>query len=143
MKHARDVLIVDDDPIAQSIYKSFFASIGTPRTHGATTGKHAVMMLASEAAEVDLIVLDLNMPEMDGIEFLKHLRQLRYAGRLVIGSASHRANVQSAQRLAVLYGLNLVGFISKPLTKSKLEQALNLGRSNPQAESANSDRVLL
>ncbi len=136
MKHAREVLIVDDDPIAQSIYKSFFASIGTPRTHGASTGKHALMMLASEASEVDLIVLDLNMPEMDGIEFLKHLRQLRYPGRLIIGSASHRANVQSAQKLAVLYGLNLIGFITKPLTKRKLEQALNSTHSDPQPQFA-------
>ncbi len=137
MKYARDVLIVDDDPIAQSIYKAFFASIGAARTHSAATGKHALVLLASEAAEVDLIVLDINMPEMDGIEFLKHLRQLRYAGRLVIGSASHRANAESAQKLAILYGLNLIGFITKPLTKSKLEQALNLTQSSSQPDFAN------
>lgn len=125
MQQAQHVLIVDDDPIAQSIYKSFFASVGAYRIHGASTGKHGVQLLKAEAAGVDLIVLDLNMPEMDGIEFLKHLHQMNYAGRLIIGSASHKANVNSAQKLAVLYGLNLLGVITKPLTKSNLENVLN------------------
>lgn len=125
MQQAHHVLIVDDDPIAQSIYKSFFASVGAYRIHGASTGKHALQMLKAEAAGVDLIVLDLNMPEMDGIEFLKHLHQMTFAGRLVIGSASHRANVSSAQKLAILYGLNLIGVITKPLTKRNLETVIN------------------
>ena len=40
------------------------------------------------------------------------------------GSAANRANGESAEKLARLYGLNLIGFIVKPLTKSKLEAVL-------------------
>ncbi|NNF78909.1 MAG: response regulator [Rhizobiales bacterium] len=120
-----DVLIVDDDPIAQSIYKSYFASIGIHRTHSAMTGKQGLQLLNSEAAGVGLIILDIHMPEMDGIECLRHLHTLKYDGHLVIGSSAHRADTQSAQKLALLYGLNLLGFISKPLTKRKLEQVLS------------------
>ena len=45
MNTNNDVLIVDDDPIAQSIYKSYFASIGVHRTHSALTGKQGLQLL--------------------------------------------------------------------------------------------------
>ncbi|MCP5083491.1 MAG: response regulator [Alphaproteobacteria bacterium] len=125
MNTANDVLIVDDDPIAQSIYKSYFASIGIHKTHSALTGKQGLQLLSGEAVGVGLIILDIHMPEMDGIECLRHLHTLKYSGHLVIGSSAHRADCESAQKLALLYGLNLLGFISKPLTKRKLEQVLN------------------
>ncbi len=70
MNTTKDVLIVDDDPIAQSIYKSYFASIGIHRTHSALTGKQGLQLLNGETIDVGLIILDIHMPEMDGIECL-------------------------------------------------------------------------
>ena len=121
MTPGTDVLIVDDDPIAHTIYKSYLATIGVRATHRAATGAHAVQCLKDYEGRIGLIVLDLNMPEMDGIELIGHLHKLGYTGRLAIGSGSHQANRESAQKLAEVYGLNLIGFISKPLTKTKLE----------------------
>ncbi len=126
MNPGNDVLIVDDDPIAHTIYKSFLATIGVRATHSAASGAHAIQILKEHAGRVGLIVLDINMPEMDGIEFLSHLNNLQYSGRLVIGSGTHQANRESAQKLAEVYGLNLIGFIAKPLTKTKLENVFGL-----------------
>ncbi len=124
MNQIDTVLIVDDDPIARAIYQSFLNGAGAVTVHEAATGREAVRMLAQMPGKVQLLLLDLNMPEMDGIEMIKHLHEIGYEGRLVIGSASHPANRESAVKLAEVYGLNLVGFISKPLSKSKLEEVL-------------------
>ena len=69
-----------------------------------------------------LIILDINMPEMDGIELLRHLHSIKYNGQLVICSASHSSSTESAQTLAQAYGLSVDGFIRKPITKDKLDK---------------------
>ena len=122
IQQADTALIVDDDPIARAIYQAFLANFGFGTVHEAASGQQAVTTLATLQGALDLLILDLNMPEMDGIEILKHLHEINYGGRLVIGSASHQANRQSALKLAELYGLDLIGFIAKPLTKGKLEE---------------------
>ncbi len=128
MKHTHGVLIVDDDPMAQSIYKSFFASVGVDKTYAAASGKQGMHVLNAKEQDIALIILDINMPEGEGIEFLRHLHTVDFTGHLVIGSTSYTVNGESAQKLATLYGLKLLGFIAKPLTKRKLEQVLNPSR---------------
>ncbi len=134
MNQIDTVLIVDDDPIARAIYQSHLTNAGVRSVQEAASGREAVQMLAQMPGGPQLLILDLNMPEMDGIEMLKHLHHIGYAGRLVIGSASHRANQQSALKLAEIYGLNLIGFISKPLTKRKLDEALPSPQEQPMGQ---------
>lgn len=124
MNQIDTVMIVDDDPIARTIYHSFMMGLGMADIYQAASGQEAARMLAQVPGKVQLLVLDLNMPEMDGIEMLKHLHEIAYEGHLAIGSAAHRATRESAEKLADLYGLNLIGFISKPLTKRKLDEVL-------------------
>lgn len=116
------VLIVDDDPIIHTILTSFFASCRICEVLTASNGKQAAAILTVDASHVRLIILDINMPEMDGIEFLRHLHSIKYDGQLVFCSATHSSNAESAQMLAQAYGLNLDGFIRKPITKDKLDQ---------------------
>jgi len=116
------VLIVDDDPIVLTIFKSFFASCQISEVLTASDGKQASAILSMDASHVRLIIMDINMPEMDGIELLRHLLSIHYDGPLIICSANRGANAESAQTLAKAYGLDLTSFIQKPLTKQKLSQ---------------------
>ncbi len=129
------VLVVDDDPIIITILNSFFASRGIREVLNASNGKEAKTIIEMEAAHVGLVVMDLNMPEMDGIELLNYLHSIKFDGPLVICSASHEANAQSAQMLAKAYGLDLGSFVRKPLSRDKLDQAfgpllLNTAQAN-------------
>jgi len=67
------VLLVDDDGFSLVLQKQMLAGIGYTRIGTASRGALALRMLASEPGAVDVVVCDLNMPGMDGIEFLRKL----------------------------------------------------------------------
>ena len=66
------ILIVDDDPVVLEIMKSFVATFGYPYLT-AGNGREALDILDRE--EVNLLVTDIKMPEMDGIELLRQCRK--------------------------------------------------------------------
>ncbi|AOY00025.1 hypothetical protein BJP62_05910 [Jeongeupia sp. USM3] len=74
---------------------------------------------------VDLIVLDLQMPEMDGIEFIHWLRHWGAAApRLIVTSAHDAQLLDVAVRLARDYGVPVLGGLSKPISALKLQALL-------------------
>jgi CheY-like chemotaxis protein len=65
------VLIVEDDPDIRESLSEILAARGF-RAAVASNGKDALDLLARTAQRPDVIVLDLMMPVMDGVEFLRH-----------------------------------------------------------------------
>lgn len=71
----KTVLIVDDNLVMRNIVRNSFELLKIPCKYlEADNGKAAFQML--EANKIDLILLDWNMPEMDGIDFLKKVRAM-------------------------------------------------------------------
>ena len=67
-----NVLVVDDSPTIRRMVRAALEPVGQPRFVEAETGLEAIERLAF--APVALVVLDLNMPDMHGIEVLKFIR---------------------------------------------------------------------
>jgi two-component system response regulator RpfG len=66
-------LIVEDSPLVRKMYGLVFSK----REHELTTaedGRKALAVLTAEARPFDLILLDLRMPDMDGVEFIRAVR---------------------------------------------------------------------
>jgi len=71
----KTVLVVDDSRIMRNIVKNTFAELKIPcQFLEAENGKKAYHLL--ETNKVSLVLLDWNMPEMDGMEFLKKVRSM-------------------------------------------------------------------
>ena len=71
----KTILVVDDSHIMRNIVKNTFAMLKIPCQYlEAENGKKAYHLL--ETNKVSLVLLDWNMPEMDGIEFLKKVRSM-------------------------------------------------------------------
>jgi two-component system chemotaxis response regulator CheY len=69
------VLVVDDSRFMRNVVKGYFAEMKFPCTYAeATDGKEALAQL--QAQKIDFILLDGNMPEMSGIDFLKQIRDM-------------------------------------------------------------------
>ncbi len=118
----RTVLAVDDDPAALAIYRAYFGSLGVERYLEATSGLRAVQVFHEvPCGAIDLIQIDIYMPEMDGIELLQELRDLEYAGAVVIASGARPFDRLSALNLASTYQFNILGEIKKPLTRARLD----------------------
>ena len=117
-----NVLIIDDDPILRAISQSYFAAHGTSAIFVAGNGKQALQIVAEQGEEIDFILCDLNMPELDGLEFLRHLSDYSFNGSIGIVSGEDASVIDTACRLAQGYDLNIAGTVKKPLNKAEFDQ---------------------
>jgi len=94
----KTILVVDDSRIMRNIVKNTFATLKIPCFYlEAEDGNKAFQML--ETNKVSLVFLDWNMPEMDGMEFLKKVRAMpdyKELPIIMVTSESARYNVVEA-----------------------------------------------
>ena len=131
MPRLKSVLLVDDDATANFLNKMLLQRAGvTEHLLVAEDGEQALRALATacvspgKAQCPDLILLDLNMPVLNGIEFLQAYQHLPATQRqgivvLLLTSASVERDLRQLQDLP------LDGILEKPLTVGKLQQVLN------------------
>lgn len=77
----------------------------------------------------DVIVLDLQVPEVDGIELLRRLAETGVESWIVIATGMDRRTIASAKEYALKSGLNVVGAIQKPFLPEDLSGFLRLVES--------------
>ena len=128
MSTFENVLIVDDDPILRTIAYAYFGALGTPQILQASNGREALDLLQQYRPAIDFILCDLNMPELDGVQFLRQLKDCAFSGAIAILSGEDRAVLRTARELAQSLGLDIVGALRKPLKAGDLDQLL-LNRS--------------
>jgi EAL domain-containing protein (putative c-di-GMP-specific phosphodiesterase class I)/ActR/RegA family two-component response regulator len=125
---AARVLAVDDDPLALRTIAHVLARIGVVSVTGCNSGPAALEVLDGAGEPVDVIVLDLNMPGMDGIEFIRRLVARRYAGGIVLLSGEDESTLQSAETLLRAHKLRALGHLRKPVEPGQLAVLLDLWR---------------
>lgn len=117
------VLVVEDHDFQRRTVARMLRSLGALEVLEAGDGKQALALIRG-AAHVDLVVCDLDMPEMDGMEFIRHLGQAELAVSLIISSAKERALLDSVEKMARAYGVRLLGVIEKPVTLAGLKELI-------------------
>lgn len=117
------VLIVEDDDFQRRAFVKILRGLGVPRILEAANGRQALAILRS-AARIDLVLCDLDMPEMDGIEFMRHMGQIASSAAVIINSSKERSLLDSVAKMVQSHGLYLLGVIAKPTTQGKLEDLL-------------------
>lgn len=120
----RPVLVIDDEPFAlkllvRQLQREGFAA---PRSHGAS--QDGLADAHASRRQDALLFLDLQMPDLDGIEFIRALAQFGFDGELVLVSGEHRRIVQAAVRLARAHGLRVLGALNKPVQAEALQALL-------------------
>ena len=97
-----NVLIVDDSPILRTAIKKVVRLAGVPdeRIHEAGNGQEALDIL--ETVWVDLVLLDLNMPVMDGEQFVTELRNRDAISDVAVVIVSTESNKERLDRLKTL-----------------------------------------
>lgn len=118
------VLVVDDDDLAQIIIASGFKNIGyqTIRTEG--NGGVALNLLREKQA-IDLIVLDLHMPNIDGIRFMRQLSEFRKNIDVILVSGERGRLLSTTISLGRSMGLNVLGALQKPVQLDQLKELLD------------------
>lgn len=107
------VLVLDDDQLQLKIMRAMLDRV--VGAHSTCTDDPQDAIASIKAGEVDLVFLDLNMPRMNGLEFMKALGSIAYRGALVLVSAHNDRVLESSKDLAVSYGLNVLEILRKPV----------------------------
>ncbi|MEM7634016.1 MAG: response regulator [Pseudomonadota bacterium] len=117
------VLIVDDDPIQRAVLEQIFTVHGSAEVEAGADGMDAISILENSLEPFDLIVLDLVMPEYDGIRLISYLESQNVKTRLLLLSGLPKNVVRMSNTLAEASGLTSIGSLQKPL---QLEDLLTI-----------------
>lgn len=116
-----DVLVVDDHNVIRSIVKKAFALLDIKRVDEACDGVEAIEMI--QCKRYDLIVVDWNMPEMEGVDVVRQARKLGITCPIIMQTTENsKTKVMEALRA----GVNdyLLKPFSKEDVKDKIEKHL-------------------
>ncbi|WP_026972739.1 EAL domain-containing response regulator [Aliagarivorans marinus] len=121
------ILIVEDDPFQAKMAEVLFSQHSDATIVLAENGKVALESL--EQGELpELVVCDLAMPAMDGLEFLRRLSLSHPQIMVAILSSAEAAVLSSVKEMAQSYGFSRVETLKKPLSQSGVERFLQRAR---------------
>jgi two-component system response regulator AlgR len=115
------ILIVDDEPLARNRLEDLLNDIGGVDITGfAANGREALEK--TQTLQPDLILLDIRMPELSGLEVAMHLAQMKQPPAVIFTTAYSDHALEA-------FDANAVDYLLKPIRHARLEQAL--AKANP------------
>jgi len=114
------ILVVDDFPTMRRIVRTLLKELGFTNVDEAEDGQEALAKLKSGGFQ--LVVSDWNMPNLDGLEMLRHIRAdeaLKHLPVLMVTAEAKKENIIAAAKAGAS------GYVVKPFTAATLEEKLN------------------
>jgi len=119
MKPTAKILLVDDEPGMLRYIKTLL-EVDDYKVETATTGEEAIQRV-EKGLEPDLVLLDVLMPGIDGLQTLEQLRQLKPGVKVVMLSC-----VSDTHKVVQAMKLGAQDYITKPFQKAELDAVINL-----------------
>lgn len=120
-------LVVDDSKAVRMILARTLAELGY-EVHEAANGREALDAIQSEKTGLSLVLADWNMPEINGLELVKKLRQDPDLSSLVVVMVTTETEVEQ-MATALAAGAN--EYVMKPFTKDILVEKLQMAGVHP------------
>jgi EAL domain-containing protein (putative c-di-GMP-specific phosphodiesterase class I) len=119
-------LIVEDQGVQRVVLVNTLEGLGARHVIAAEDGRVALELLHDRDRTVDVIISDLDMPEMDGMELIRHLGEDGGDYSLIVASALDRSILSSVEAMARSYGVRLLGAIEKPICPERLRTLIEM-----------------
>lgn len=117
-------LVVEDHEFQREALVSMLAGLGARHIAEAVDGRAALEVMRVQT--IDAVISDLDMPGMDGMEFIRHIGEAGMLVSMILSSAHGRALIASVGTMTEAYGIPLLGTIEKPVTPQKLAALIAL-----------------
>jgi len=125
------ILIIDDEAFMRKLIEHTLNDVGIGIISQAANGREGLSILQSAKSKVDLVICDLEMPEMNGFDFVKQVRssaEERLDAKLPILILTGHADEETVRGAATL-GIN--GYLVKPVSRKSLESRILKTISSP------------
>ena len=119
-----DTLMVVDDSVVQCLHAASLARELLPAAEIFSCTDSPLALKQLRAAAVDIAIIDLEMPGMDGVELITHIVNEDLAKALIIVSAKQPSLIASVGFMAETRGMDVLGSLQKPITIPILSAAL-------------------
>ncbi|MBT3789660.1 MAG: EAL domain-containing response regulator [Alphaproteobacteria bacterium] len=120
--------VVDDEVFIRKLIIRVLGKMGadSEKISSSENGADAIAWLDDTTQPPDIILCDLNMPDMDGVSLMRHLATRKYRGGIILVSGEDKRILKAAEDLARAHDLNFLGALAKPVTPDALESLIKL-----------------
>lgn len=123
-KLAKNILVVDDSKAILIVMEAILNELEIPNITTCLSAQEALYKVKSAPLKYDAVFTDLNMPNMDGMELIRHLGDMKYPGAIVIISEMDHKVIDLAADLAKRSNAHLIGNIAKPVQLTQVHTLL-------------------
>ncbi|WMN61312.1 EAL domain-containing response regulator [Pseudoalteromonas xiamenensis] len=118
------IIVVDDSPAILLVMQAIMTELDVTNATMCNSAIDALALIKKRPLGYDAVFTDLNMPEMDGMEFIRQLGECKFQGGIVIISEMDSKIIELAANLARFHSTHLLGNISKPVQLSEVSRVL-------------------
>lgn len=104
--------VIDDQDLICELIKDYCEVVSL----GCDGYTHWQAFADADSHRYDMIFLDLKMPDIDGIEALRYLKEMDYRGAVILASGLDSGVIDSARHFGEREGLNVIGYLAKPFS---------------------------
>lgn len=133
------IVLLDDDPFMLKLLSHMLAQLRYTRVVSCSSGQQALQHVTDPHDAVDLILLDINMPGMDGVEFIRRLVECQYGGSVILVSGENSRIRESVEKLIEAHRLIALGHLQKPVSPRELASLVS--RLKPNIGNSSSRRI--
>ncbi len=121
----RITILVDDDQFILKMLTKQLNMAGVSNIQTFDNPLAALEKIKADPYAIGLVVTDLQMPQLDGVEFVRQLGTIGFLGSVILVSGEDKRVLQSAQQLASGYKLQVLGYLVKPVQPEALISLLD------------------
>jgi EAL domain-containing protein (putative c-di-GMP-specific phosphodiesterase class I) len=119
-------LVVEDHEFQRRVFVQMLQGLGAAAVYAVEDGRAALEVLRDPDRPIDIVITDLSMPGMDGIELIRHLSESGVPVSVIVASALGPELLASIANVARAYKIRLLGVIGKPPSAGKLAPLIEL-----------------
>lgn len=134
------VLVVEDDAFQRRFAAGLLRALPVAQVIEAASGREALERIAA-SPPIDVMLVDLRMPDMDGVEFIRAIGVDRLGASVIIVSNVDAAMLSAVETMARGHAVNILGTVAKPLTPRRLRNLLALHGRTARGGAGDSEPV--
>jgi EAL domain-containing protein (putative c-di-GMP-specific phosphodiesterase class I)/ActR/RegA family two-component response regulator len=127
----KSALVIDDSSVQRQHAAALCVELGIRQVHEASNGAEALDVLAGLAEAPGVLIVDLEMPGMNGVELIQNLQRREWRIPIIVASSRETALISAVEAMTQALGLEVLAALQKPLNLMQIASALH-GRGQPR-----------